>query len=505
MRQVMSWWVPFLLLILMTYLLQLQIYLNYDVIYLTHAAKQMLAGGTYLHDFFETNPPLIMFLYLPPVLLSQLTSISLIYTVRIYILLLIFCSMSLCYFLLQKLFKEDRLFYYLILYSLALILLLLPAYQLGQREHLMMIFTTPYLFAVMVRLENKPLSPYLTAVIGFLAGLGISLKPFFLTMPFLIEIYYIYKKNNLLAWIRPEIMAIVFVFVSYLLILFYFYTDYLQIILPFVNRVYFIGMKEPWEIYFKQQPTVPFCFIAAIAYLATQKLHRYPTINRVLFLALLGFIASFTIPRSTWYYHVLPAFGIACLLFILMLEPLIRNVINQFKLLNALLLLLLLINIFSLPITYSFYYFKKTMELKREPLAQEVFAFFNHYAPYNTFTCFSVSSDFTPIALYSTAEYVGPSTFFWWEFGFVRLQKIAKDPAALQQLEKDRAFIANIVTTNLIEKKPRFVLIDDIAAKRHLLQDIDYLQEFSQYKNFRIAWRQYHYLTTLGRYRIFAL
>ena len=69
-------WLAFSVLVLLAICIQLTIFLNFDVTYLTHAAKLLLEGGTYTHGFFETNPPLILFLYMPPLFLSEATSIS---------------------------------------------------------------------------------------------------------------------------------------------------------------------------------------------------------------------------------------------------------------------------------------------------------------------------------------------------------------------------------------------------------------------------------------------
>ncbi len=62
--------------------LQSALFLNYDVSWLMHASERLLAGGTYSRDFFETNPPLILYLYLPPVIFSKIFAFNLVLLFR---------------------------------------------------------------------------------------------------------------------------------------------------------------------------------------------------------------------------------------------------------------------------------------------------------------------------------------------------------------------------------------------------------------------------------------
>src|SRR5579872_6665009 len=57
--------------------LQKNMMLHGDVAYLIYVARLVLAGKTYGIDFFETNPPMILYLYIPVLFLAKKTSIAL--------------------------------------------------------------------------------------------------------------------------------------------------------------------------------------------------------------------------------------------------------------------------------------------------------------------------------------------------------------------------------------------------------------------------------------------
>lgn len=502
-------WFFLSVLILLAFFVQITIFLNFDVTYLTHAAVSLMNGGTYTRSFFETNPPLIFFLYMPPLLFSQHAGISLSVAMRIYFFTAAIISLGICDFLLKKILKKNDLLEYIILLTLVFILFFLPMHQMGQREYVMMLFIFPYLFVTMLRVEDKCVGPYFAWGVGLFAGMGIALKPFFLTVPLFVELYLIYKKRHLTSIFRIENCVMASFFILYLLFILEFFPDYIHTILPFVDRVYFVGMKKTWTAYFHNL-SVLYCFAAAIFYGITRKIDRYPTLTTICFLALLGFIISFTIPRALFLYHLLPALSLACLLFAILLGQIILDAFQALrhqsllvKMREMFLFIFMTFIVFAIPISIDLYIFFSILEIKQEKPIRELITFFQQHVPHNTFVCFSISSDYTLVEYYSGAKYVGPAAFFWWEYGFRRLEKTLKNPSALTQLKKDRQLANNVVINNLIEKKPDFVLIDIRAGKLYLNTDIDYLADLSRSPAFRQAWHHYHYVNTIGRFKIF--
>jgi hypothetical protein len=497
------WCAFFPFLVVIAFIIQSHMFLHNDVFYLTHAAKSLLAGGKYMDDFFETNPPLILFLYMPVACLYEVLGLSLGNALLIYFFFLSILSIVVSNYLLQKIVTTKSLIY-IIITTITFDLLFLSEHQLGQRDFLFFIFTLPYLFSVVLRIENKPLSPYFGFGIGLFAGLGIGLKPFFLMLPILIELYVIYKKRNILAAIRIETIMISGILIAYISSVFYFFPDYIYTILPFVARVYYAGWRVTWSTYFTAF-NVLFCFTPILFYFMTRKRDRYSILSTVFLLGLLAFIISFTIPRALFCSHVLPAFSIACILFAILFGQIATDQVKAFKnkprfymVSESLIIVLLACMISIIPIFYLSYWYNEMTIAKTEASASGLFKFINQHAPNNTYTCFSSNRDYAPLDYYSNAKYVGLSTFFWWEYGFIKLTNSLRDPAALQQLKKDESLVAKLITNNLIHKKPNYILI-------HEEKNIDFVAKFLRYKPFKKAWKHYHYLTTIESYRIYEL
>jgi hypothetical protein len=75
---------------------------------------------------------------------------------------------------------------------------------LGQREHLLIILTLPYLVLLTSRFTDRPCVTSKAFAIGLLGVLGFALKPYFLIVPVALEIYLMIKHRSLVTWLRPE-------------------------------------------------------------------------------------------------------------------------------------------------------------------------------------------------------------------------------------------------------------------------------------------------------------
>ena len=312
-RQIIYFTLPSILLILFAYLLQTKMLLSGDVGYLLNATNQLLAGGQYGREIFETNPPMILYLYSPVIFLTNLTTINIIYLLPLYITLLTTISLFCSYLLLKKIFAEQKIVFLMVYYMLIFILFFLPAQQYGQREHLLMLGLVPYLFSAIISLEQQKIHPFFALGIGLAAGLGIALKPFFLVTPIFIELYFIWTKRNLFGWIRIESIAIMLVLVLYLCSVYFLQHSYIKIMLPLIADFYFIGTMQSWYLIFSH-PMVLFCLFIFTSYFIFIKRDKYKSFSTVLMLAIAGMTVAFLIPRTPWYYHLLPALGFSCLL-----------------------------------------------------------------------------------------------------------------------------------------------------------------------------------------------
>ena len=297
--------------------IQAHILLNQDVSWLMHVTKRLLAGGTYANDFFELNPPLILYLYIPPVLLAKFSSISIIMALRVYVFLLGTLSLSLCYALAKKLFSpQDKWLAGLFLTTIALTFFVTPIEQFGQREHLLLLLTLPYFLSMACLLNGNPMTRWQAVITGFMAGCGFAIKPYFLMPFFLLELYYLLRTRQALAWCRTEILMIVAVILIYLLVITVIHHDYLATVLPFITRFYYGYFGQSLGKIVTNPAMFP-CYLASLFYLLQRRKTACHALRTVLFIALTGFLLSDLMQDTVWYYHLLPAFAFAILLSVL--------------------------------------------------------------------------------------------------------------------------------------------------------------------------------------------
>ncbi|MBV9575421.1 MAG: hypothetical protein JO149_02225 [Gammaproteobacteria bacterium] len=300
-------------------ILQSILYLNPDVSWLMSGTRRLLAGGTYLNDFFELNAPLILYLYVPPVLIAEHFHLPIYFVLPSYIFLLATLSLGISFLLIQKICSHNLRDTYLFTLVFALVFLILPIYEFGQREHLFFLLTFPYLLTVVCRMQGYKLKPLLAVLIGVLAGLGFAIKPFFIFPLLFVESYTIFFTRNLWSWIRLETISIFAVFLLYIAGVFIFHQDYLSVVVPFALRIYNTAYGVSFMDTITYFPFV-FCGFSFLFYLAFYNNHHpYKVLGTVLLLALLGFSLTYITGHNVLYYHVLPVISISLLIMTLCL------------------------------------------------------------------------------------------------------------------------------------------------------------------------------------------
>jgi len=187
----------------------------------------------------------------------------------------------------------------------ALILLVMPARNLEQREHLVLIGAVPWLMLAAARRTGTVVSPWLAIGIGIAAGLGFALKPYFLGVPVLVEAWLIISLRRAWRPLRAETVALAatgllygaaigFVTPHYLATisrLSGFYADFGTTLwgatgfIQIVWAVFLLVIVSQWRVLAKAPLTVAFT------------------------LGAIGFALSWGVQHKGWLYHGLPTTG----------------------------------------------------------------------------------------------------------------------------------------------------------------------------------------------------
>ena len=488
--------------LILAFYFQTQMLLSSDVACLLNEANQMLAGGKYGADFFETNPPMILYLYFPVCLFAKITSINIILLLRLYVFLLALISAGINLYLLKKIIKpDDKILLNILYYVMLIVMLFLPVNEFGQREHLLLILMLPYLFSAVLELQGKSISKSLAFVIGVMAGLGFALKPYFLVTVCLIELYFIFLNRKIFAWVRIESIVIASILILYLCSVFFFQPEYINVILPLVSHYYFGWMADTW-INLLSNPAVTFCWLTIIFYYLVYKKDRYHILNTVLFLAMLGMMVAFIIPKTPWYYHVLPAMSLAMLLIANCVVQLYSEYLEKNSK-KILLFICLSLFIFSLPIyLVSFRYYQYLNLALSTDTANKLKNFINAHPGEHSIYCFTTvgTQDCFPLNYMTDSSYGGRLPFFWWYRGLNIAESSPSSSINKIQVAQEKKLLIDNVAEDLNRYKAKWIIVNyyNFGFGGTILVDfIDHNEKF------RDAWKQYRHVMTISQYWIY--
>lgn len=499
-----AYWLIFCSILVITYYLQSKVFLHPDIIYLLNLSNRMMAGGKYAQDFFETNPPMILYLYMPAVWLAKQTSMSLVLIFRIYILSFITFTTFLLNYLCKKIFLNDVLLRRIILATLLYGICFLPAYEFGQREHLLLIFLLPYLTLSILRLLDTRIPNFIAFVIGICAGLVFGLKPFFIPTFIIIEAFLVYKKSYRMLF-RSEMLVILIVLVAYSLIVYWFDPNYYFEVAPIVSHLYLVGMRQPLSEVISNVPLL-YCLTAILCGALFFKQSQHSNFLIILLLATIGLTIAVLIPRTMFMYQYLPAFALSLIIFCLLAVEIVRQWIPLLEmkisinhLSYAMILGLIFTTVWTVPLSFSTNLFRLSIQSVRDQHTKAFLNFITNQHPYMTYTFFSVDDDALIADLYPElhGSYVGSFSAFWWENGLLELKKIKTSASDIAQLANDENKLINIIVNDL-KKNPRFVLVDTKEPNKY-----NFIAQFSTNSNFKREWANYQNLGQLGRFYIY--
>src|SRR5579862_1201114 len=402
--------IPLFLIVCLCYFLQTQLFFSGDVGYLLHVTNEILLGKKYGQDILETNPPMILYLYMPVCLIAKYSAVNIMTIMRIYTLFLASISAYCSYFLLKGIFKpQDKKIIYAIYYMLLFILFLLPADDFAQREHFLMILILPYLFSTILILQKYKLPKGIKFLIGIAAGAGFALKPYFLAPLLLIELNVFLVKKSFYTSFRMETFTIASVFILYLISIYLFQPSYFKIVLPLVSEFYFIGVQQNWLVVLLNEITIFTAFIGCL-YFIFYKEDKCLAVSGTLMFAMIGMLIAFILPRTAWYYHVLPALALAFLLLAYYIGMFLKydsSTSSVFAKHNVVVLLSGLVIAFTpvtfLAVRYGYYFLYENNNGTRG----QVIAYVNNHKNIKSIFCFSVKTtrDCFPLVYATQKEY----------------------------------------------------------------------------------------------------
>ena len=380
---------------------QLKILPPCDITSLLYDTALFLKGGTYIRDFFETNPPLIFIIYSPAIIFSQVLGFNLVTIFKLYTILIAGFSLLICAVLLKNRGYEKK-YHFFLLSILLFIFLLLPFFDFGQREHFLIILIMPYLFSTVLRAENQSISTPFAVLIGVMAGLGFGLKPFFLPTYALLELYLLIKKR---IFFRTEALVTALMLVTYLGFIEWLHPNYIHTLLPLVSKFYFVGNHQNWLIVLTN--IVCLYFLMAVGYY----IFFFPNIQKnewidITLIAAFGMILAFVLPQSAWWYHVFPALSLSCFAVAMMIYALSKTRALYFILLFC----------FFVPSAFFVTHGKHVLNIQRSLEYHPLTAYLRQLESKKMY-CLITTTLCNTLAIATGQQFTGRFPIFWWVQG----------------------------------------------------------------------------------------
>ena len=206
---------------------------NHDTAWYLVATRKMLEGAKLYVDIIEVNPPLTFYLTIPAIWIADFLSISDSNGQYIFFALLYFTSLLWSGAILRSTTDLSPLRRNLFFFAMAVVYLLGAADQTAQREHLLVIFLSPWLIW---NLSPSAKSPSLTS--SAFAAIGICIKPFFLVFPLTFLLRDMWRTRSLAPVLFTRYLVMLAIGVCYLTFVVMWHPEYLNEIVPIAKLVY---------------------------------------------------------------------------------------------------------------------------------------------------------------------------------------------------------------------------------------------------------------------------
>jgi hypothetical protein len=288
-------------------------YINHDVAWVLKSSGRLLDGGVFGRDIVAVNPPLIWWISALPMAASRILGVAPVTAFNLFMLVLLTFSLVVSERLLRP--SVPMVQRIVLLCAAAMLMSFGAGRDFGQREHMAVVLTLPYLALVLSRARGETRDPRLACLVGAAAAVGFAFKPHFLAVPLLIETFLLFMTGFRRTLLRPEVAGAILVAMAYAGAILIFARPYLFESLPDISRVYW-AFNKPDVDALLDKAFYPFALLIVAVLLLPAR--RWPADATLLTLAAIGFTAAALIQWKAYSYHLYPITVFAVLALIVM-------------------------------------------------------------------------------------------------------------------------------------------------------------------------------------------
>ncbi len=222
----------------------LRTYIDVDTSWLLECLDRFLAGGTYVNDFYETNPPLSFLIYLPAyplyTFLALDPKLSVFLTMTLYLVIADYTL--LCLLRKEKIKPQDLL---IIMTALLIAQSWIAGMSFALKDHLIGAFILPislYQYRLTRELKTGSLLATSSVILG---GIAVCLKPHYALFPALFFIHRLYSTRSLRRCITtPDFWGMLIIGILYGLVIYLLTPEFLDL-LPQIVSLYSVERPFP--------------------------------------------------------------------------------------------------------------------------------------------------------------------------------------------------------------------------------------------------------------------
>lgn len=268
-----------------------------DVAWLLTVGEKWLDGARLYVDIVETNPPGAVLLYMPAILLGRATGLA----PEIMVALLTFLGAGASLWLAWRIVKPPVQAWPAAAFLLAL-LLILPAYAFGQRDHAALLFLVPLLACYAARADARDVPVSAAIAAGLCGGLALCLRPHY-ALALAAPLAFAAWRKGWRTAITFENAALLAACLSYGLLVWSAFPAYVQDVMPQVAALYMPVRRPLGELLIN-----PSLLVGAAALMGVWAFCRScstPIMTSAL--AGAGALAAMLLQGKGWPYHGYPA------------------------------------------------------------------------------------------------------------------------------------------------------------------------------------------------------
>jgi len=466
--------------------IQLPFALNHDAAWHFETSFRLLQGARFGDGVYDVNPPMSAWLFTLPAAICDLTGASPTLVFKLFTFALMLGALVASAMLLPVA-APDLDNPLPAQAALAFALLLLPAYDFGQREHLVCALTLPYVLLAAARAQGAKISAFAALAIGCVAALGIGIKPYFLMLPFCVELWlFAIVKGKAF---RLELFAMVGTLLLYLFAVERFAPDYLRRVVPDAMVAYG-AFQTSWTnlalaVAIRLAP-----YLASIGILCLAVRGRLSPLLQACAAAALGFLIAAVLQRKGWRYQLYPV-AMYCVFFAgLVLSR--RALRTKFPAASGIAAAILLVSCGASIAAFV------SDGISPDGTSARVRALTAIFREHGSVYAFITSPrDVHPAVLESGARWTSASGVLVF---LPAMLNAPNDPAASRVGNRRNRETLEELKTN----RPAVIVVDGASTKLGIRQaNFDYLKFFARYPGFTAFMRGYKEQRQIGDFRIF--